>query len=70
MYEATALHPSEKNRGVLDLIWSRLHPGSLALDTTLCAQETIEVNWNNNNTCIGLLKLDNAAKIDGIFFRE
>ena len=33
--------PSEKN-GVLDLIWSGIGLGSLAIDTTLCAQGTMK----------------------------
>ena len=33
--------PSEKN-GVLDLIWSQIASGSLALDTILCAQGTMK----------------------------
>lgn len=42
------------------LVWNCIRFFSLR-HHSMCPGD-YEVNWNNNNTCMGLLKLDNASK--------
>ena len=61
IYEATAPHPFWKKWSTWShLVWNWI--GFFSHRHHSMCPGDYEVNWNNNNTCMGLLKLDNESK--------